>query len=39
MILSCQQISLAFGTEVILDKISFHIEEMPFKIEADDLPF
>ena len=27
MILSCQQISLAFGTEVILDKISFHIEE------------
>ena len=27
MILSCQQISLAFGTEVILDKISVHIEE------------
>ena len=27
MILSCQQISLAFGTEVILDKISFHIED------------
>ena len=27
MTLSCQQISLAFGTEVILDKISFHIEE------------
>ena len=27
MILSCQQIILAFGTEVILDKISFHIEE------------
>ena len=27
MILSCQQISLAFGTEVILDKISFHIKE------------
>ncbi len=27
MILSCHQISLAFGTEVILDEISFHIEE------------
>ncbi len=27
MILSCQQISLAFGTDVILDKVSFHIEE------------
>lgn len=27
MILSCQQISLAFGTDVILDQISFHIEE------------
>ena len=28
MILSCQQISLAFGTEVILDKISFHLEPL-----------
>ncbi len=27
MILACQQISLSFGTEVILDQISFHIEE------------
>ena len=27
MILSCHQISLAYGTEVILDQVSFHIEE------------
>ena len=27
MILACHQISKSFGTDVILDDISFHIEE------------
>ena len=27
MILSCHEIGLAYGTEVILEQVSFHIEE------------